>query len=56
MIVIKAMAIIIVLLTICSLGIALLETWDFIEDFYLEIKSRFEFPEKTIELKFKNSL
>ena len=55
MIIIKAMAVILLLLLICSLGIALLETWDFIEDFYLEIKSKFEFPKQknSIELKFK---
>ena len=55
MLLIKIMAIILLLLLFCSLGIAFLETWDFIEDFYLEIKSKFEFPkQKTIELKFKD--
>lgn len=54
MIVIKAMAVILLLLTFCSLAIALLETYDFLMDLYLEIKSKFEFPkQKTIELKFK---
>ena len=54
MIVIKVMAIILLLLTFCSLAIVLLETYDFLMDLYLEIKSKFEFPkQKTIELKFK---
>ena len=54
MIVIKAMAVILLLLTFCSLAIVLLETYDFLMDLYLEIKSKFEFPkQKTIELKFK---
>ena len=54
MIVIKAMTVILLLLTFCSLAIALLETYDFLECLYLEIKSKFEFPkQKTIELKFK---
>ena len=54
MIVIKAVAVILLLLTFCSLAIVLLETYDFLMDLYLEIKSKFEFPkQKTIELKFK---
>ena len=55
MIVIKAMVVILLLLTFCSLAIALLETYDFLMDLYLEIKSKFEFPKQknSIELKFK---
>ena len=56
MLIITFMAIILMFLTICSLIVAFLETWDFIYDFYLEIKSKFEYPKhKVIELKFKNS-
>jgi len=32
------------LLAICSLIIVFLEICDFLEEFYLEIKSKFEFP------------
>ena len=55
MIVIKAMAVILLLLTFCSLAIVVLDIFESLYDnVYLEIKSKFEFPkQKTIELKFK---
>ena len=44
MLLLKFIAMLLMFLAICSLTIVSLEIYDLLEEFYLEIKSKFEFP------------